>query len=60
MRRGLPRRMHELQQAVHLLQGLGWVLTSINVGAEDDGDRGMVPVGSLVFRYDPEKPTDRI
>lgn len=58
MRRGLPRRMHELRAAAAELQKLGWTLTRIALEAEDDGDRGMVPTGVIVLRYDPQRDID--
>lgn len=58
MRKGLPRRMHELQEAAALLQKHGWIVTGIGLTAEDDGDRGMHPYGTLTVRYDPLKRSD--
>ena len=58
MRKGLPRRMFELQEAAAVLQRHGWIVTAISLGAEDDGDRGMQPFGTLTVRYDPPKPSD--
>jgi hypothetical protein len=60
MRKGLPRRMHELRAAAAELQKLGWTLTSISLTAEDNGEHGMLPYGSITLRYDPLKPTDVI
>lgn len=50
--------MHELRAAAAELQKLGWTLTSISLTAEDDGDKGMKPYGSLTLRYDPQQTHD--
>jgi hypothetical protein len=58
MREKLEKRTKELKRAADWLQDRGWVVTKFALEVEDDGDSGMLPWGTLVLRYDPEKPTD--
>ena len=57
MRTKLPKRMRELKRVARELQKLGWVVSHIGLECADS-EAGMIPVGSLVVRYDPHFEKD--